>query len=336
MSESLTISIRTRTPLWTGGADGTSDRLHATGIIGSLRWWYEAIVRGLGGQACDPVEQSCLYNPEQLHDGLCLGCQLFGATGWARRFRLMIVDRTAAGGPDVARQPSGNRFKRGSNQHPSWYFKGGQTGEADIRIIPTTTDFDPVVILGTLSFIVRWGGLAAKPQLGYGWVEIVSAPPLDAGEFVRKVQAMAAAQPGANNGLPSLDKMFFARLQAPDADVTATLNAKYDLRAAFRTAFGGNQTLRHWVCGSVTGNQRQASKISITQAVDGALRVWGWIPEDTPVRSVTRDQVVEEIRRTLGSYGQFDYWREFNSPRDTGSPQADMATYLSELLREGA
>ena len=41
MNEAVTITLRTLPPLWTGGADGMSDRLHATGIIGSLRWWYE-------------------------------------------------------------------------------------------------------------------------------------------------------------------------------------------------------------------------------------------------------------------------------------------------------
>jgi CRISPR-associated protein Cmr1 len=42
----LSITLKTLTPLWTGGADGKVDRIHETGIIGSLRWWYEAIVRG--------------------------------------------------------------------------------------------------------------------------------------------------------------------------------------------------------------------------------------------------------------------------------------------------
>ena len=47
----LTIELKTLTPLWTGGVDKTCDRLHETGLIGSLRWWYEALVRGLGGYA---------------------------------------------------------------------------------------------------------------------------------------------------------------------------------------------------------------------------------------------------------------------------------------------
>ncbi len=54
--QTLTIRLRTRTPLWTGGIDGSMDRIHETGLLGSLRWWYEAIVRGLGGWACDPTE----------------------------------------------------------------------------------------------------------------------------------------------------------------------------------------------------------------------------------------------------------------------------------------
>lgn len=45
----MQIKIQTLTPLWTGGVDGKMDRIHETGIIGSMRWWYEAIVRGLGG-----------------------------------------------------------------------------------------------------------------------------------------------------------------------------------------------------------------------------------------------------------------------------------------------
>lgn len=89
MNEPLTIKLKTLTPLWTGGADGKSDRLHATGIIGSLRWWYEALVRGLGGYACDPTsDERC---PDS-NGRRCTTCELFGCTDWARKFRLRILD----------------------------------------------------------------------------------------------------------------------------------------------------------------------------------------------------------------------------------------------------
>ncbi|MGQ9775568.1 type III-B CRISPR module RAMP protein Cmr1, partial [Chloroflexus sp.] len=97
----MELKIATLTPLWTGGIDGKVDRIHETGILGSLRWWYEAIVRGLGGEACDPSAGTCRFDAEQyaaskaaderqrLRDaGLCDVCQVFGATGWRRRFRV--------------------------------------------------------------------------------------------------------------------------------------------------------------------------------------------------------------------------------------------------------
>ena len=63
MTEPLEITLRTLTPLWTGGVDGTSDRLHATGIIGSLRWWYEAMVHGMGGYVSDPPAEEAFRAP---------------------------------------------------------------------------------------------------------------------------------------------------------------------------------------------------------------------------------------------------------------------------------
>ncbi|MCK4615147.1 MAG: type III-B CRISPR module RAMP protein Cmr1 [Thermoplasmata archaeon] len=47
----MKVKIRTLTPIWTGGVEGKCERLHETGIIGCLHWWYEAIVRGLDGYA---------------------------------------------------------------------------------------------------------------------------------------------------------------------------------------------------------------------------------------------------------------------------------------------
>jgi len=96
METLMEITLKTLTPLWTGGIDQTSDRLHETGLIGSLRWWYEALVRGLGGYACDPTSNDCCkYDPKKIdppEKQLCAACYLFGCTGWARKFRLRVLD----------------------------------------------------------------------------------------------------------------------------------------------------------------------------------------------------------------------------------------------------
>ena len=97
-TKSYTVKIRPLTPIWTGDADGKSTTLRETGIIGSLRWWYEALLRGLGGTACDPTsDHRCQLSGKEKTEReriskMCPACYLFGCTGWARKFRLHILD----------------------------------------------------------------------------------------------------------------------------------------------------------------------------------------------------------------------------------------------------
>ncbi len=80
----FTVKVKPLTPIWTGDTTGKNTTLRETGIIGSLRWWYEALVRGLGGTACDPTYNKC---KDENH---CDACELFGCTDWARKFRLEV------------------------------------------------------------------------------------------------------------------------------------------------------------------------------------------------------------------------------------------------------
>ncbi|HBT25842.1 MAG TPA: type III-B CRISPR module RAMP protein Cmr1 [Pseudothermotoga sp.] len=106
--DEYTIKIKALTPIWTGDADRKCETLRETGIIGSLRWWYEALIRGLGGYACDPtIDGRCSLDQKRFKEALkngksqqkalseqiCPACQLFGCTGWARKFVLHILDK---------------------------------------------------------------------------------------------------------------------------------------------------------------------------------------------------------------------------------------------------
>ena len=64
------------------------NRLITTGLLGSIRWWFEVVVRGLGGHACDPTNTKCEGRDH------CVVCELFGCTGWARKFRFDVLDVT--------------------------------------------------------------------------------------------------------------------------------------------------------------------------------------------------------------------------------------------------
>lgn len=352
----MEIRLRTLTPIWTGGVDGTSDRLHESGLIGSLRWWYEAVVRGLGGSACDPSEHRCEFKPEReqykaaLREGkngpellraanLCDACQVFGATSWRRRFRLTVDDSTGKDDMAESWSTTGNRLKRDSQKRPQWYFKTpARHGAFAVSVLPLTVDFDPVLLLGLFKLIEEQAGLGAKTQLGYGWIEEDPSaertrPAFDPARYVARQQAAIGSPVSPNPGLPALDNMFFAQVKTGHVGLTATLNLKYDVRAMFRTAFSGDRDLRHFVCGSVQGDNRQASKVFYTQAVEGVMRVWGWIPDTLPIKAVQRDDVVETIHKGIANFGTITRWREFNSARDKVTPDmSDRGAFLTSLL----
>ena len=88
-------TLKALTPIWTGDAQRRGDRLKPTGLMGSLRWWFEVLVRGLGGAACDPTvpEVRCPDKGKKPGDRghHCVVCELFGCTGWARKFRLTVL-----------------------------------------------------------------------------------------------------------------------------------------------------------------------------------------------------------------------------------------------------
>lgn len=81
-----------KTAIWTGDADGQSHSLKHTGLLGSIRWWFEVVVRGLGGYACDPSQTECQYKQNDPTKKHCVVCELFGCTGWARKFRFDVLD----------------------------------------------------------------------------------------------------------------------------------------------------------------------------------------------------------------------------------------------------
>lgn len=89
--------LKALTDIWTGDADRKGDRLITTGLLGSIRFWFEVLVRGLGGSACDPSDHAnrCPQGSqkESTDDGHhCVVCELFGCTGWARKFRFQVLD----------------------------------------------------------------------------------------------------------------------------------------------------------------------------------------------------------------------------------------------------
>ncbi|MDQ7030180.1 MAG: type III-B CRISPR module RAMP protein Cmr1 [Ardenticatenia bacterium] len=194
----LTVTLCTRTPVYTGGVDGTMNRIHETGIIGSLRWWYEAIVRGLGGWACDPVSDGRC--PDR--DGnYCDVCAVFGATGWRRRFRLEVEDNTQP----IWSPPAKMLNIRPPGRKRGWYLPPGKMGELTLRFIGEPRVLS--LMASMLLFLEKWGNLGAKPQLGYGVFSIENHDKVQKWAEKWQWKVLGSQQPSGN--LPDLRRFGF-------------------------------------------------------------------------------------------------------------------------------
>jgi len=273
--EHLTITLKTLTPLWTGGVDGTCDRLHETGLIGSLRWWYEAIVRGLGGYACDPTSEDRCPDKDGNH---CVVCELFGCTSWARKFRLRVLDEQ---GQVIQRALAAN-----------------QTFQLQFLELRDLSNEERWLLVKTLEIAAKYGALGGKttlkPQKGkigqdYGIVQITSVPPLqkpDIETFLRKFRQVKP------EGAADLRWFFFVKgaflwrkqmnpLLGQDEKGNPISNTS-DWQKFLRGKRGSS-------------NQDAVSKKLFSFQADKG-RIWGYARDGQ-----MRDTIVEEIKRTLGS-----------------------------------
>lgn len=118
MPRTITVNLQTVTPIWTGDVDRASDQVREIGLVGSIRWWTEVLIRGLEAFACDPTgNDRCAFDEEafcrtgQAEDGLrdvCPACRLFGCTGWSSKLRLVVTD--GQGGYEVNLNRAGVPF----------------------------------------------------------------------------------------------------------------------------------------------------------------------------------------------------------------------------------
>lgn len=324
------MELRTITPLWTGGKNGKVDRIHETALLGSMRWWYAALVRGVGGYDCDRLRvknktdsNRCQFNEEKYRKsisngdderqrlreaGLCDVCQLFGATSWKRRFRLSVVER-ADGRRSISEQdgiPAGEKFT--------------------IQIENLDFNYSADIIYGLIRFIADWGVIGAKTQSGFGYFEHMDSC-FDAQPLYDHLMITTGSQPYDNS--PSIQNMFFARIQLKQDKGEAQSNIKSELKNLL-----SSREQVDYIFGA-KGSKQIPAKIKISRPYDnGIVRIWGWIPEKAAsVKNWDRNTVLNAVHNHLKEYYELEIWREFNSERDTESKNNDdIRQYLGSLL----
>jgi CRISPR-associated protein Cmr1 len=296
MTTELLIKLRTLTPLWTGGVEtGMSNRIHETGLIGSLRWWYEAIVRGVGGKACDAANSNCDAKNQ------CKACELFGTTGWQRRFRLEVTSMDGEPAWEGARTINFRPYGR----HRGWYLPAGWVGTLTLQLVG---DAEALAKMATLFlFLEQSGGIGAKQHLGYGAFRVENRQEVE----LKKAKQFQTIQNEKMETLPDLRAFTFfqARFEPHKPSWWTQIDGIRQVRErsdqwrhlthlAERGMVPVSPTLKNywrfqqkwpspgieqWLFGTLQRDRRMRSKVSLGWAIEGnswIVRGWVWLPRD--------------------------------------------------------
>jgi CRISPR-associated protein Cmr1 len=159
--EYMEYHLKTLSPIWTGDAFTKNEKVQLTGIKGSLRWWSEAVIRGLGLPACDPVtDDRCelksdyikalkkegLLLSEYLDTFICPACKIYGCTNWGSKFKLQITT------------PEGEPLPNGLNHRGTQFL-------LKFVFLKPITDYEKAILDTTVNLIVKYGALGGKTVL---------------------------------------------------------------------------------------------------------------------------------------------------------------------------
>ncbi|MHA1149188.1 MAG: type III-B CRISPR module RAMP protein Cmr1 [Promethearchaeota archaeon] len=202
----MEIALKILTPIWTGDMDKTSTFIIENGLLGSIRWWAEAINRGFDYASCDPTNDNDRC-PSRENNKFCFSCFVFGATDRRRLFRLQVEGSDSLFQQYIPIIP--NIRNRG------WYYPGsGVVGDIAIKIIPLNYVFKKEYIILPINIASQWGAIGAKTQLGYGVSNLSEIPDIRIDKYFNsdlEHNPIIREKIGNQNQYPNLKYFFFAK-----------------------------------------------------------------------------------------------------------------------------
>ncbi|WNY26327.1 type III-B CRISPR module RAMP protein Cmr1 [Methanolapillus ohkumae] len=369
MPESLELKLTTLTPFFTGGVDGICDRLHETSLIGSMRWWFEAIVRGFGGYACDPTEHKCKDND------LCAACFVFGATGHKRLFRLKTD-------LELINDESNNSLKVEA-KNSKWYIKRGlfvknatvkliyskqehllpseNNDETSIKKVLSSEELKNMLLL-TLKIMSINGSFGGGTSYGNGVLNI-DCDRVDKNIAIHGFNKLKNHFPvsiSSNDSKPKLNDFFFTKIQFKKIQINAvpekeskwytdnriipiSPQMRYYLRSLIREDKNFSKDERHRLMGFVPNNHENEQKFSSLIRISNAyplneneyeFRIWGWFPSDFEKKDEILNKYKEWISTLPSQKGGL--WEKTNlSPLSSSTLFCDsMEFFIKQLLED--
>ena len=275
--------------IWTGSDDHlTMTFLKGTSLIGSMRFWTEALLRAFGNRVCDCVQKHEIFDKTDYMEGgegkVCAACHSFGCTGLARAFTLHI-------NTDNTKQfsCSKEKFSVPLPEVPKiayYAFAQGWTDKLSLSLScrralswPCEAHrgkghyfLPPEVVLATF-LMLEYGTLGAMDQYGCGLVRTLNREDL-AKTMQEALRAIHKGEVEPAAGYANLRDFYFFKGTLNNTELKRLCNRSisiqsqqyrnvplyYDpiirvrrlLRKSIRTKFTNpsiGKELRHWICG---------------------------------------------------------------------------------------
>jgi len=333
----LKVKIRTLTPLWTGDIDRECKSIKETGIIGSLRWWYEALVRGLGAYACDPTSEGICSYKESINE-ICHACRIFGCTGLSKKFKIEANGLKCEDIFFVTSQNTNRRWLNKIFENQNFSLEGN----GKISVLGFQKEIEEIISF-LIWYTTEYGGIGAKTQNGFGQTLVTNLDMKSVKEGFKQIKNMTEedARRVENPLWNCITNLFSLKFKIPenneiveyylnkakivknapedwkgryipcsfDIRYQGVINNKnFGLRNYFRDKI--ENTLADKLFGFSRGKNRAGSKIFVSHLYKEEkkedfyyLKVWGFIPES--ILSKTSFETLEDFKEEVR--GQIEY-----------------------------
>ncbi len=313
--DSAVLTLRTLTPLYTGGVGQHGDQIHPSGLLGGLRKFSCLLAAAVGDSEFEHAVWGTPTDAKK-HHAKQIGLRV--DTGGLKK----VNDLPACINWD---RPDGQRRQ-------GWFYNVAHEGA--LRLTLTRRGIsDPhwQLLLLALRIQLNHATFGSRDQWGLGVLAADDLPAVD--PLQPPLTAPLPDRPGLHRALfaeirfsPPLPPNWSARLEQG-------LRWREKLRNSFREA--GEDDLRHYLFGQLNRHGSAINFSALYPHGDNgcALRIWGVIPHTTPSQfGDQRGQVVQTLRQAMRQ-GPDEVWPGERRIvwQDGAEHQANLANWINQL-----
>lgn len=257
---SLTLPLKTLTPIYTGGIGQYGEQIHPSGILGNIRHFSCLLAAAIGDSSFET--------------------RVWGASEDENHHAKRVALHINTNGLTRRELPAQITWQENKHQHKGWFYNIAQEGKFSLTLTRRgITDDDWRLLLLALRIQIRHATLGAKDQFGLGVVTTDQLP---------NVAPWKTANAPLSN-TPSLHNAFFAKLRfscpSPNS-LRECLEAGLRVRAYLRNSFRhhiNDTALRHYLFGELNqwGSAINVSAVYPLNDDSCELRIWGVLPHTT-------------------------------------------------------